>query len=216
MNREPLLDEQLMAAFLELLLAAPAVMPLLSSAHVSVDGTLLQAWPSHSSLQRIDGIDDVPPPTSGGKGFGGSTGKERTRPRGDVRGLPQRPGALPHGEPPRSGRSDFRSHGAVVASEITPADGYGHRAAAGRTDGARTWRDHQKTPGPTRAMTPGISWPICASQASGPVAQNIHTLGHSAMDRPTFHHPGYGQSIHDRRQIDQVFGWIETKSSPKE
>ena len=48
-----------MAKFLELLLAAPEVKPLLSSEHFSVDGTLLRAWASHSSLERLDGLDNV-------------------------------------------------------------------------------------------------------------------------------------------------------------
>lgn len=56
-----------MAKFLELLLAAPEVKPLLSSEHFSVEGTLLQAWASHSSLERIDGSDDDPQPPSGGR-----------------------------------------------------------------------------------------------------------------------------------------------------
>lgn len=63
-NRERLLNEDLMAKFLELLLAAPDVKPLLSSEHFSVDGTLLRAWASHSSLERIDGLDNGPPPSS--------------------------------------------------------------------------------------------------------------------------------------------------------
>lgn len=42
-NRDRLLNEELMARFLELLLAAPEIEPLLSSGHVSVDGTLLGA-----------------------------------------------------------------------------------------------------------------------------------------------------------------------------
>ena len=75
-----------MAKFLELLLAAPEVQPLLSSEHFSVDGTLLRAWASHSSLELIDGLDDEPPPTSVGKGFGGNApGKKRAK--GDFRGL---------------------------------------------------------------------------------------------------------------------------------
>ncbi len=65
-NPDRLLNEELMARFLELLLASPAVKPLLSSEHFSVDGTLLRAWASHSSLERIDGSDDDPPPPSGG------------------------------------------------------------------------------------------------------------------------------------------------------
>ena len=86
-NRDRLLNEELMARFLELLLASPEVKPLLSSEHFSVDGTLLRAWASHSSLERIDGIDDDPPPPSGGNGFGSTSAKGRKRAKGDFRGL---------------------------------------------------------------------------------------------------------------------------------
>ena len=64
-NRERLLNEQVMGRFLEKLMAAPEVKPLLSDEHFSVDGTLLQAWASHASLERIDGQDEPPPPPSG-------------------------------------------------------------------------------------------------------------------------------------------------------
>jgi len=52
-------------------MGAPEAKPLLSDEHFSVDGTLLQAWASHASLERIGGHDDPPPPPSGpGDGFG--------------------------------------------------------------------------------------------------------------------------------------------------
>jgi len=86
-NRDRLLNEELMAKYLELLLAAPEVKPLLSSEHFSVDGTLLWAWASQSSLEWIDGLDDDPPPPAGGKGFGGSTPAGKARAKGDIRGL---------------------------------------------------------------------------------------------------------------------------------
>ena len=60
-----------MSRFLEKLMAAPEVKPLLSDEHFSVDGTLLQAWAFHASLERIDGQDEHPPPPSVyGEGFG--------------------------------------------------------------------------------------------------------------------------------------------------
>jgi hypothetical protein len=74
-------------AVLEQLLASPEVKPLLSSEHFAVDGTLLRAWASHSSLERIDGTDDDPPPPSGGNGFGSAPAKRKKRAKGDFRGL---------------------------------------------------------------------------------------------------------------------------------
>jgi transposase len=85
--RDRLLNEELMAKFLELLLASPEVKQLLSSEHFSVDGTLLRAWASHSSLERIDETDDDPPPPSGGNGFGSAPAKRKKRAKGDFRGL---------------------------------------------------------------------------------------------------------------------------------
>jgi transposase len=71
-NRERLLNDEVMGRFLEKLMGAPEVKPLLSDEHFSVDGTLLQAWASHASLERIDGQDDPPPPPSGPGGVPGS------------------------------------------------------------------------------------------------------------------------------------------------
>jgi transposase len=86
-NRDRLLNEAVMGKFLEKLMGAPEVKPLLSNEHFSVDGTLLQAWASHASLERIDGQDDPPPPPSGpGEGFGQpKMGKKRAK--GDFRGV---------------------------------------------------------------------------------------------------------------------------------
>jgi transposase len=74
-NRERLLNEQIMGCFLEKLMGAPEVKLLLSNEHFSVDGTLLQAWASHASLERIDGQDDPPPPPfRPRRGFRGAQG----------------------------------------------------------------------------------------------------------------------------------------------
>jgi transposase len=65
-NRERLLNYQVfmkrskvgqrpLERFLEKLMAAPEVKPLLSDEHFSVDGTLLQDWASNASLERFDG-----------------------------------------------------------------------------------------------------------------------------------------------------------------
>ena len=60
-NRERLLNDDVMWRFLEKLMGAPEVKALLSDEHFLVDGTLLQAWASLASLERIDGQDDPPP-----------------------------------------------------------------------------------------------------------------------------------------------------------
>ena len=76
-----------MGRFLEKLMGAPEVKPLLSDEHFSIDGTLLQAWASHASLERSDGQEDSPPPPSGpGEGFGQPKAGNK-RAKGDFRGV---------------------------------------------------------------------------------------------------------------------------------
>jgi transposase len=225
-NRDRLLNEELMARFLELLLASPEVKPLLSSEHFSVDGTLLRAWASHSSLERIDGIDDNPPPPSGGNGFGSTSAKGRKRAKGDFRGLllsnqTHRSSSDPEARLFRKSNSTgaFLSylghclmenrHGLVVASEVTPADGYGERAAAVRM--ARSLSGaHRKTLAADKGYdTRDFVSNVRFAGITPHVAQNIQARRRSAIDGRTARHQGYGKSIHARKRIEQVFGWIK-------
>jgi transposase len=191
-NRDRLLNEELMAKFLELLLAAPEVKPLLSSEHFSVDGTLLRAWASHSSLERIDGLDDGPPPPSGGKGFGGAANAGKKRAKGDFRGL------LLSNQTHRSTSDDearlfkkapgvgaflsFMGHcvmenrnGLVVASEVSQATGRAERESALRM--ARSLKGaHQKTLGADKGYdTREFVADLRISGITPHVAQNIQT-----------------------------------------
>ena len=224
-NRDRLLNEELMAKFLELLLATPEVKPLLSSEHFSVDGTLLRAWASHSSLERIDGLDDNPPPPSGGQGFGGPASSKK-RPKGDFRGL------LLSNQTHRSSTDDearlfkkapgvgaflsFMGHcvmenrnGLVVASEGSQASGTAERDSALRM--ARALKGaHQKTLGADKGYdTRDFVADLRINGITPHVAQNIQARRRSAIDGRTARHQGYAQSINARKRIEQVFGWIK-------
>jgi transposase len=225
-NRDRLLNEELMAKFLELLLAAPEVKPLLSCEHFSVDGTLLQAWASHGSLERIDGTDDDPPPPSGGHGFGAGSAKGKKRAKGDFRGLllsNQTHRSRSDGEArlfrKSNGTGAFLSylghclmenrHGLVVASEVTPADGYGERSAAVRMASSLPGA-HQKTLGADKGYdTRDFVADVRFAGITPHVAQNSQTRRRSAIDGRTVRHQGYGKSINARKRIEQVFGWIK-------
>jgi hypothetical protein len=215
-----------MARFLELLMASPEVKALLSSEHFSVDGTLLRAWASHSSLERIDGSDDEPPLPSGGHGFGSAPAKWKKRAKGDFRGLllsNQTHRSSSDGEArlfrKSGGTGAYLSHlghclmenrhGLVVASEVTPADGYGERAAAMRM--ARSLPGaQQKTLGADKGYdTRDFVADIRFARITPHVAQNAGPRRRSAIDGRTTRHPGYAQSINARKRIEQVFGWIK-------
>lgn len=225
-NRDRVLNEELMAKFLELLLAAPEVKPLLSSEHFSVDGTLLRAWASHSSLERIDGLDDGPPPPSGGQGFGGTSSAGTRRAKGDFRGLllsNQTHRSSTDGEaqlfkkaPGVGAFLSFMGHcvmenrnGLVVTSEVTQATGTAERDSALRM--ARSLQGaHQKTLGADKGYdTRDFVAALRSSGITPHVAQNIQPRRRSAIDGRTARHVGYAQSINVRKRIEQVFGWIK-------
>ena len=162
-NRERLLNEEIMGRFIKKLMGAPEVKPLLSDDHFSVDGTLLQAWASHASLERIDGQEDPPPPPSGpGEGFG-QPKPGRKRAKGDFRGVRRsnkthRSGTDPDALLARKSTAhpaqpSYRGHvlmdnrhALIVDCRVTQAVGTGERDAA-KAMAANRPGAHQKTIG---------------------------------------------------------------------
>lgn len=157
------LKDDVMGRFLEKLMEAQEVKPLLSDEHCLVDGTLLQAWAWHASLERIDGEEDPPLPPSGpGEGFG-ALKPGRKRAKGDFRGIKlatrpiappsirtrccagvqgpssaaQRPVPWAHGQP----------HALSVHCKGTQAKGHGERDAA-KAMATEHPGAHRKTIGP--------------------------------------------------------------------
>ena len=91
---------------------------------------------------------------------------------------------------------------------MAPTDGYGERAAAVRM--ARSLPGvHQKTLGADKGYdTRDFAADIRFAGITPHVAQNIQTRRRSAIDGRTVRHQGYGKSIHARKRIERVFGWI--------
>jgi transposase len=233
-NRERLLNEQVMGSFLEKLMAAPEVKPLLSDEHFSVDGTLLQAWASHASLERIDGQDDPPPPPSGpGEGFGApKPGKKRAK--GDFRGIKlsnqthrsttdpdallcRKSNAHPALPSYRGHVLMDNRHALIVDCKVTQAVGTGdgrRHCLGGERDAAKAMAAaipgaHKKTLGADKNYdTKGMVAELRRIGVTPHVAQNTARPGGSAIDGRTTRHEGYAQSINARRGIEKVFGWI--------
>ena len=145
----------------------------------------MRAWASHSSLERIDGLDDGPPHHSGGKGCRGSGKASRKRAKGDFPGLllsNQTHCSTSDGEAQlfkkAPGVGAFLSfmglcvmenrNGLVVGSEVSQATGMAERKAALRM--ARSLQVlTRKLWVPKMATTLGSSWPTCASMTSRPM-----------------------------------------------
>jgi hypothetical protein len=215
-----------MGAFLEKLMGAPDVKPMLSDEHFSVDGTLLQAWVSHASLNRIDGQEDPPPPPAApGEGFGApKEGKKRAK--GDFRGVrlsnethcsntdPET--LLAHKSKAHPAQLSYRGHvlmenrhDLLVDCRVTLADGYGERDAAQEmaTDCPAA---HRKTIGADKNDdTKGFVSEMRRLGVTPHVAQNTARSGGAAIDGRTTRHEGYAKSINARRGIEKIFAGIK-------
>ncbi len=97
----------------------------------------------------------------------------------------------------------------MVASEVTPADGYGERAAA--VPMARSLPGAQRK---TLAADKGYDTrdfvtDVRFAGITPHVAQNIQARRRSAIDGRTARHQAYGKSINARTRIEPVVGWIK-------
>jgi hypothetical protein len=228
-NRDRLLNEAVMGKFLEKLMGAPEVKPLLSNEHFSVDGTLLQAWASHASLERIDGQDDPQPPPSGPGVGSGQPKVDKKRAKGDFRGVKlsndtHRSSTDPEALLARKSKAhpalpSYRGHvlmvnrhDLIVDCRLTQADGYAEREAA-KAMVADLAGAHQKTLGADKVYdAKGFVADMRRIGVTPHVAQNTARSarsGGSAIDGRTTRHKGYALSINARRGIEKVFGWIK-------
>jgi hypothetical protein len=207
-------------------MGAPEVKPLLSDEYFSVDGTLLQAWASHASLERIDGQDDPPPPPSGlGEGFGApKPGKKRAK--GDFRGIKLSNNTLRFSTDPEAllarkskahlALPSYREHvlmdnrhALIVNCKVTKAVSTGERDAAKALAANRTGAHHKTIGADKNYDTRGFVAEMRRIGVTPHVAQNTARSGGSAIDERTTRHEGYAKSINARRGIEKVFGWIK-------
>ena len=213
-NRDRLLEGDIARVFFASILDDARTAQLLSDAHFTVDGTLLEAWASQKSVRRVaprgTPPDDPGNPTVDFRGERRTNDTHRSTTDPDARLAKRAPG--------QSARLAYAGHlcmdnrhGLVVDTMVTPASGLAEVDAAllmaerlptGRlTIGADTWYDQRRFVSELRHM--GIT-PHVAQFPSG------HPRRHSAIDRRTTRHPGYAVSQRTRKRIEEVFGWMKT------
>ena len=212
-NRDRLLDGDVAAKVLSVVLVQPQVKRLLSSDHFSVDGTLIEAWASMKSFKPKDGADE--PPGGGRNPDADFRGERRSN---DTHASTTDPDArLYRKGGGKEAKLCFMGHalmenrsGLVVGACLTHANGQAERVAAlaliepfadrprAITLGADKGFDAQDFVNELRAM-----------KVTPHVAQN--TSGRrSAIDRRTTRHAGYAMSQRARKRIEEAFGWIKT------
>jgi hypothetical protein len=191
----------------------PEVRQLLSREHFSVDGTLIEAWASMKSFRAKDGSDE--PPTGGGRNAERNfQGEKRTN---ETHASTTDPDARLYRKSPgqaaklcHMGHLTMENrHGLIVETELTPATGWGERAAAEAMI-EDVPRSPDATVGADKAYDTAAFVKNMRGQGVVPhVAQNLSGR-RSAIDGRTTRHPSYAASQCARKRIEEAFGWIKT------
>ena len=221
-NRDRLLDGDVAARFLAVVLAQKRVKRLLSSDHFSVDGTLIEAWASMKSVKpkETKSGGDYPshrPPTAGGRNaevdFRGEKRSNKTHASTtdpDARLYRKGPGM--------ETRLAFMGHtlmenrsGLLVDARLTRVSGHAERVAALAMIEARADRPRAITLCADRGYdAEDFVNELRAMNVRPHVAQNLTRRGGSAIDGRTTRHAGYTASQRIRKRIEEGFGWMKT------
>src|SRR6202163_41508 len=210
-NRDRLLEGDVACGFLTAILADPAVKPLLSTEHFSVDGTLIEAWASMKSFRPKDGSGEPPAPgRNGERDFHGE--KRRNETHASTTDPDARLYRKGRGQPAKLAYLGHvlmeNRHALVVDARLTLATGTAERAAGLEMIAARPGH-HRITLGADKAYdVASFVADLREHNVTPHVAQNT-TTRQSAIDGRTTRHPGYAVSGRLRKRIEEVFGWTK-------
>ena len=208
-NRQRLLDGDIARAFFNRVVAHARERGLLSDEHFTVDGTLIEAWASLKSF-KSKGTPPAPPDDPGnptvnfhGERRSNATHASSTDPEARLfrKGNAHEAKLYYQGHVLMENR-----HGLAVDGSLTPATGFAEREQAlamatqlpaGATLGADKSYD-------TRDFVDGLR----GLAVTPHVAQNT-TKRSSAIDGRTTRHTSYLVSQHERKRIEEIFGWLK-------
>jgi transposase len=211
-NRDRLLEGDIAHGFLRATLADPQVKQLLSNDHFSVDGTLIEAWASIKSFRPKDGSGEPPGPgRNSERDFHGETRSNEThasRTDPDARLYRKADG--------QAAKLCYMGHVVienryclVVDTRTTLASGTAEREAAVAMIEVIPGQ-HRITVGFDKAYdAKDFVADVRGLGATPHVTQNDKAR-RSAIDGRTTRHPGYQVSLHVRKRIEEVFGWMKT------
>jgi transposase len=211
-NRERLLRGDIARAFFERVRAQAAQRGLLSDEHFTVDGTLIDAWASLKSFQRKDAPPTAPDdPGNPTVNFHGERRRNATHASTtDPQALLYRKGARREAKLCYQGHVLMENrHGLAVDGCLTPANGYGERAAALDMVGPVAMTRRVTLAADKGYDSRDFVGALRLLQVTPHVAQNTSNRS-SAIDRRTTRHAGYAVSQQKRKRIEEVFGWLKT------
>jgi transposase len=210
-NRDRLIKADIAVGFLENVVAKADEEGLLSSAHFSVDGTLLEAWASIKSFRPKDEPPSEDPPAQGRNDAVDFHGEKRSNATHASTSDPE--ARLAKKGKGKEAKLSFTGHvlmenrsGLAVNGVVTPATGTCEREAA--------LEMIEEIPGNNRAT-------VAADKAydtrdfvkkcrANNVIPHVAQKKNSAIDGRTTRHEGYAVSLRKRKRIEEIFGWLKT------
>jgi transposase len=212
-NRDRLLAANVAALFFQAVLAEAKARDLVSDEHFTVDGTLLEAWASLKSFQKV-GDDDPPPSDDPGNPTVDFHGETRTNATHASTTDPEaklaRKGAGKEAKLSYSGHVLMENrNGLAVDAAVRPATGTAERDTALEM-AAQIPDDRRVTMGGDKNYdTAEFVEELRELNVTPHVAQN-NKRRRSAIDKRTTRHPGYLISQKKRKRVEEIFGWLKT------
>jgi transposase len=212
-NRDRLLDGDVAREFLCAVVKQAQEKNLTSDEHFTVDGTLIEAWASLKSFQRMD-KKDAPPDDPGnptvdfhGEKRSNDTHESTTDPDARL----ARKGNGKEAKLSYNGNLLTENrNGLIVTTEVFQANGTAERDAA-LVMMERIPGEQRVTVGGDKGYdTKGFVAECRNMNVTPHVAQNTKRSGGSAIDGRTTRHGGYEVSQKKRKRIEECFGWLKT------
>lgn len=209
-NRDRLMEHEVGARFLALIVEQARRGRLLSAEHFSVDGTLIESWASAKSF-RPKGDDD-----DDNNGWSDFSGKKRSNETHESKTDPE--AKLWRKGRGRESKLSYMGHalmenrnGLLVDFAVTEANGRAERDAAVAMLNASVPGGRRITLGADRGYDAKEFVERLREQDVTPhIAQQSRPNRRSAIDGRTTRHPGYATSIGIRRRVESIFGWMKS------
>ena len=210
-NRDRLIEADIAVSFLESIVAKANEEGVLSSAHFSVDGTLLEAWASLKSFRPKDDPPSEDPPSQGRNEEVDFHGEKRSNATHASTTDPE--ARLAKKGKGKEAKLSFTGHvlmenrnGLAVDGLVTQATGTCEREAA--------LEMIEEIPGNNRATVAADkaydTWDFVKKCRASNVIPHVAQKKNSAIDGRTTRHEGYAVSLRKRKRIEEIFGWLKT------
>ena len=210
-NRDRLIEADIAVGFLENVVAKAEEEGLLSAAHFSVDGTLLEAWASVKSFRPKDDPPSEDPPARGRNEEVNFHGEKRSNATHVSTTDPE--ARLAKKGKGKEAKLSFTGHvlmenrnGLAVDGLVTQATGTCEREAA--LEMIEDIRGNSRaTVAADKAYDTRDFVKKCRANN---VIPHVAQKKSSAIDGRTTRHGGYSVSLRKRKRIEEIFGWLKT------